>query len=81
VVTSRPDVLARAGRDFSYFVLNRRSLTKARPEGPLAGSTQQDACFIAAADRAVAQGTAQKLLDRDGILVVHFDTPPQLDCH
>jgi hypothetical protein len=80
IVTSRPDVLRKAAPDFSYFVLNRRSLTPARLTGTLAPSTRQDACFIAAADRAVAAGTAQKRLDRDGILVVQFATLPPLDC-
>lgn len=81
VMTSRPDVLTRASDKFSYFVLNRRSLTPARLNGPLANSTRQDACFIAAADRAVAAQQAQQLLDRDGILVVRFDKLPALDCH
>jgi hypothetical protein len=80
VVTSRPDVLRKANAEFSYFVLNRRSITPARLEGTLGPSTRQDACFITDADRAVAGGTAQKLLDRDGILVVHFDKLPPLDC-
>ena len=80
VVTSRLDVLRKASGEFSYFVLNRRSLTPARLDSTLGASTRQDQCFIVAADRAVADGTAQKRLDRDGILVVHFDTLPPLDC-
>lgn len=80
IVTASLRVLLLASRDFSYFVLNRRSLTPARLNGPLAASAHQDACFIANADHAVAAGQAQKLLDRDGILVVHFNKLPPLDC-
>jgi hypothetical protein len=80
VLTARADVLQRASREFSYFVLNRRSLTPARIDGPLAASTRQDACFITTADRAIADGRAQKLMDQAGILVVHFDQLPPLNC-
>jgi hypothetical protein len=80
VVTSRLDVLRKASAEFSYFVLNRRSITPARLNGTLSASTRQDACLIAIADRAVAAGAAQKLLDRDGILAVRFDKLPPLDC-
>lgn len=80
ILTANVAILNRASRDFSYFVLNRRALTPARLTGPLAATAHEDACLIANADRAVAAGRAQKLLDRDGILVVHFDKVPPIDC-
>jgi hypothetical protein len=79
VITSRPDVVEQAARDFSYFAVNRRSLTPGRVNGPLAGVAQQDACFIAAAERLAGQGGTQ-VMDAGGILVVRFDTLPKLNC-
>ena len=79
VITSRPDVVEQAARDFSYFAVNRRSLTPGRVNGPLAGVAQQDACFIAAAERLAGQGGTQ-VMDAGGILVVRFDTLPKMNC-
>ncbi|HEY2757456.1 MAG TPA: DUF2079 domain-containing protein [Pseudolabrys sp.] len=79
VISSRPDVVAQAGGDFSYFAVNRFSLNPGRVNGPLAAVAHQDACFIAAAERLAGQGGA-KVMDAGGILVVRFDKLPKLNC-
>lgn len=79
VVSSRADVIQKAGGDFSYFVVNRRSLTPGRRDGPLAGVYRQDECFIATAERLAAQG-GTKVMDAAGILVVKFEQMPKLAC-
>src|SRR6201999_1587450 len=48
VITSRGDIVRQAARDFSYFAVNRRSLTPGRVNSLLTGVARQDSCFIAA---------------------------------
>jgi hypothetical protein len=80
VVTSRPDVFQSATQDFSYFAVNRASLTAGRRDGPLAPVYRQDRCFINVAERLAAE-PGGKVMDRGGILVAKFDRAPKLDCH
>jgi Predicted membrane protein (DUF2079) len=79
VVSSRPDVIQKAGTDFSYFAVNRGSLTPARRDGPLAGVYRQDECFIATAERLARDGGTM-VMDAGGILVVRFAQMPKLNC-
>ena len=78
-VTSRIDVPVRAPGKFSYFVVNRRSLTEGRRSGPLAGVTKQDECFIKAAESVVRDG-GKIVMDKNDILVASFVRMPPLDC-
>lgn len=78
-VTSRVDVPTRAPGKFSYFVVNRRSLTEGRRNGPLAGVTKQDECFIKAAEGVVRDG-GKIVMDKNDILVASFVRMPPLDC-
>lgn len=79
VISSRPEILRRASAKFSYFVVNRLSLTEGRRDGPLADIYRQDRCLIDAAEY-VARAGGKVLMDRGGILVVQFSTMPALDC-
>jgi hypothetical protein len=79
VVSSRPDVIQKAGGDFSYFAVNRRSLTPGRRNGPLADVARQDECFIATAERLARDGGTM-VMDAGGILVVRFAQMPKLAC-
>ena len=71
--------MQKAGADFSYFVLNRRSLTEARRDGPLASVYRLDRCLIQAAE-GVARAGGKMLMDSGGILVVQFAQMPKLEC-
>jgi hypothetical protein len=80
VVSSRLDVLRKAGGDFSYFVVNRRSLTEGRRDGPLAEVYRQDVCLIDAAE-GIARAGGKMLMDSGGVVVVQFAQMPTLECH
>jgi hypothetical protein len=73
-------VLRKAGADFSYFAVNRRSLTEGRRNGPLAPTYRQDRCIIDAAEGAAGAG-GKTVMDSGGILVVQFAQMPALECH
>ena len=79
VVSSRPDVLQKAAADFTYAVVNRRSLTPGRRDGPLARVYAQDRCLIETAESLSRDG-GKTVTDRGGILVVQFAQMPKLAC-
>jgi hypothetical protein len=79
VISSRPDVVAQAAGDFSFFAVNRLSLTPNRVNGPLAAIARQDACLITAAEHLAGQGGTM-MMNAGGILVVRFDKLPKLNC-
>ncbi|MFN3659427.1 MAG: DUF2079 domain-containing protein [Pseudolabrys sp.] len=78
VVTSRPEIVGVRPDAFTYAVVNRRSLTPGRREGPLAGVARQDACLIATAEQMARAGGA--LMDEGGILVVRAARMPKPEC-
>ncbi len=78
VVSSRLDVLKKAGEEFTYAVVNRAAITPARQAGTLGDMTRLDECLIAAVERAA--GAGGKLMDEGEILVVKFDRMPTIDC-
>ena len=80
VVSSRLVVLRKAGGEFSYFVINRRSLTEGRRDRMLASAYEQDRCLIDVAE-GLARAGGKMLMDSGGILVVQFAQMPALECH
>jgi hypothetical protein len=73
------DVMAKAPDEFQHFVVNRRGLTPGRRNGSLAVRTAQDACIIAAAEKAAREG-GKVVLDENGILAVNVPKLPKIDC-
>ncbi len=79
IVSSVPVVLTKAAAEFSFAVVNRRSLTDARRDGLGGNMYRQDRCMIETVERAAKSG-ARTVMDRGGILVVQFKRMPPLDC-
>jgi Predicted membrane protein (DUF2079) len=79
VVSSRLEAIRRTPAAFSYLVVNRRVMTPARRNGPAAGVTRQDGCYIIAAEK-LRQNGGQVVLDRGGILALHVAKAPPLQC-